>query len=508
MLRSRQAGKQKPDGPAPREFSLKKFIAVIWLVVGTCGHLSSRSALIPDASNVPEAGREKRIQWWREAKFGMFITWGLYAIPAGVWKGHVHPDDYSEWIMYDEKIPAGEYARLAGRFDPVKFDAKAWAAIAASAGMKYVVLTAKHHDGFSMFKTALTDFNIVDATPFKRDVTGELAQACREAGLKFGCYYSDDRDWHRPQGPGNKYKQTNTWDFPTSKAKDFDAYFSGFAKPQVVELLTEYRPDILWFDGIGMKSDAQFEDLFQTIRKLRPDCLINSRIKTVLPMLPDPFRYCDYLTFGDNEILKTAPGTDWENPGTMNTSYGYSRNDTAWISAREIVARLIDIVSKGGNYLLNVGPTAEGLIPRPSIDRLVEVGTWLRTNGEAIYGTSPWRVYGEGPGFDREVAGAARGEREAPLDAAKETGAAPAAFDIRFTAKPKTVYALCLTWPEQSILIRALGRTAMPGEDIADARLLGWEEDFHWRQTDGGLELSVPKEMPFRNALVYRIDFR
>ena len=508
MLRSRPAGKEKPEGPAAREFSLKKFIAVIGLVIGAYGHLYSRSALVPSAANAPEPSREQRIRWWREAKFGLFITWGLYAVPAGAWKDHIHPEDYSEWIMFDEKIPVMEYARLAGQFDPVKFEAEAWAAIASNSGMKYVVLTAKHHDGFSMFKTALTDFNIVDATPFKRDVTGELAQACREAGLKFGCYYSDDRDWHRPQGPGNRYKQTNTWDFPASKAEDFDAYFSGFAKPQVVELLTQYRPDILWFDGIGMKSDAQFEDLFRTIRKLRPDCLINSRIKTVLPVLPDPFCYCDYLSFGDNEILKTAPGTDWENPGTMNTSYGYSWNDNAWISAREIVVRLIDIVSKGGNYLLNVGPTAEGLIPKPSIDRLVEVGTWLRTNGEAIYGTSPWRVYGEGPSFDREVAGAARGESKAPLGAGPDAGAAQVSFDIRFTAKPKTVYVLCLTWPEQSILIRTLGRKAMPGEDIAAARLLGSKEDFHWRQTNGGLVLSVPKEKPCRHALVYRIDLR
>jgi len=176
----------------------------------------------------------------------------LYAIPAGVWKKNVHPEGYSEWIMFDEKIPVKEYARLAGEFNPVKFDAKAWVAIAAKAGMKYMVFTAKYSDGFSMFKSGLTDFDIVDATPFKRDVTGELTAACRAAGLKFGCYYSCDRDWHRPQGPENAYKQNNTWDFPDSKREDFDKYFRDFLMPQVEELLVNYRPDILWFDGIGM----------------------------------------------------------------------------------------------------------------------------------------------------------------------------------------------------------------------------------------------------------------
>ena len=424
-----------------------------------------------------EASRRERIKWWREARFGMFIHWGLYSIPAGVWKNKIHATGYSEWIMFDEKIPAKEYELLAGRFNPVKFDAKAWVAIAKKAGMKYMVLTAKHHDGFSMFKSRLTGYNIVDATPLKRDVARELADACRKAGIRFGCYYSVDRDWYRPTGPGNRYKQTNVWDFPASKKEDFDRYYTEFAKPQVEELLVNYRPDILWFDGIDMMSDAQVEDLEQTIRKLQPDCIVNSRIKDC--GFPDriPPRYGDYISSGDNEIMDKGRGCEWENPGTMNTSYGYNQNDHNWVEPREIVFRLVDIVSKGGNYLLNVGPTSEGIIPQPSIDNLKAVGEWMETNQTAIYGTSPWKVYGEGP-------------------------------MIRFTAKGSSVFAICLAWPDTEVLVRALGKKEMPGREITAVNMLGSKDVIKWRQTSAGLAVSVPQEKPCRYAFVYRIDLR
>ena len=439
----------------------------------------------------PELTREQRIQWWREARFGMFIHWGLYAIPAGVWKDKVHETGYSEWIMFEEKIPAKEYALLAGKFNPVQFDASAWTAIASKAGMKYLVLTTKHHDGFSMFKSALTPYNVVDATPFKRDVTRELADACHATGLRFGCYYSIDRDWYRPQGPGNRYKQSNVWDFPDSKREDFDRYVATFAKPQVGELLTNYRPDLLWFDEIDMKSDAQVEDLYQSIRKLRPEVVINSRIQGC--RFPDkiPPPHCDYISTGDNEIAEKELGFEWENPGSMNTSYGYNRNDHNWVSSKDIVFRLVDIVSKGGNYLLNVGPTAEGLIPQPCIERLTEVGAWMAVNGEAIYGTSPWRVFHDG----------------APKNpAAAEGGAAP--VSIRFTAKGNSLYAICLAWPDQELVVRALGTQALPDKPIAAVRMLGAADEVKWQQSAAGLTLSVPPQQPCRHAFVYRIDFK
>jgi alpha-L-fucosidase len=416
--------------------------------------------------------REQRIQWWREARFGMFIHWGLYSIPAGVWKEHVHSTGYSEWIMFGEKIPAKEYELLASRFKPVKFDANAWVAIAKKAGMKYIVLTTKHHDGFSMFKSRWTPYNIVDATPLKRDVTGELADACREAGLRFGCYYSIDRDWYRPLGPGNRYRQCNVWDYPSSKKEDFDKYFAEFAKPQVEELLIKYRPDILWFDGIDMMSEAQVEALYRSIRNLRPQCLVNSRIKDCGFPTQIPPRFCDYISSGDNEIAEKAPGFEWENPGTMNTSYGYCRNDHQWVDAREIICRLVEIASKGGNYLLNVGPTAEGLIPEPSIQRLAEVGKWMKVNGEAIYGTTA------GP-FSKSPAWG------------------------RVTQQSGKLYLHVFHWPKD-------GKLAVPGltAKIKTAYLLADANHAALKTTAiaGGAEVAVPAQVPDTVASVLVLE--
>jgi alpha-L-fucosidase len=484
----------------------KKLFIAACLLTALGGSLFAPGIQATSAGKGVEPTREQRLAWWREARFGMMITWGLYAVPAGVWKNKTHPNNYAEWIMFDEKIPVKEYERLAGEFNPVKFDARAWAALAKRAGMRYVIPLAKHHDGFSMYRSALTDFDIFDATPFKRDFIGELAEACRAAGLKYGCYYSVDRDWRRPTGPGNRFKQTNTWDFPNSTREDFDIYFRDFAKPQVEELLKQYRPDILWFDGIGMKSDSQLEELVRTIRTLGPDCIINSRIKTFINPLPDPFRYCDYISLGDNEIADKSPGFDWENPGTLNSTYAYSRNDNNWIEPREIVFRLVDIVSKGGNYLLNVGPTAEGLIPQPSIDRLLEVGTWMETNGEAIYGTSPWIIYGQGPLFEQEAA-KARGKGSAAAGVL-DAGVGQTPVEIRFTAKNRSVYAICLAWPDRDISVGALGRKDAGGVEIAAVSMLGSNEKVRWHQTVEGLSLSVPKNRPCRHAVVYKIELR
>jgi len=317
---------------------------------------------------------------------------------------------------------------------------------------------------------------------------------CRDSGLRFGCYYSIDRDWYRPQGPGNNYRQNNVWDYPDSTKADFDRYFATFAKPQVEELLTNYRPDLLWFDEIDMKSDAQVEDLYQAIRKLRPECVLNSRIQGC--RFPDqiPPPHCDYITSGDNEILDKAPGFEWENPGSMNTSFGFNRNDHNWVDAKDIVLRLVDIVSKGGNYLLNVGPTSEGLIPQPSIDRLMEVGAWMETNGEAIYGSSPWKAFRDGPPLHDEAGKAPKRD-------------ARSAVDIRFTAKGNSLYAICLAWPDKDLLVRALAPKGAAPRAIAAVRMLGSKEAITWRQTNDGLALSVPREKPGRYAFVYRIDF-
>ena len=464
--------------PKPLRFTRP---GAVFLILGIILMISGHGHTAPVSSG--EMTREQRVGWWREARFGMFIHWGLYAIPGGTWKGKVRDRGYSEWLMFDEKIPAKEYEQLASRFNPEKFDAGEWAAIAKKAGMRYMVLTAKHHDGFSMFESEHTTYDIVDATPFKRDITRELAGACRGSGVRFGCYYSVDRDWYRPQGPGNRYKQANTWDYPESAPEDFDRYLAGFAKPQVEEILKKYKPDVLWFDGIDMKNDEQVLDLYQTIRRLRPECVINSRIKGCVPPKTMPPPLCDYLSSGDNEILKGNIGFEWENPGSMNTSYGYNPNDHQWHSSAEIISKLVQIVSKGGNYLLNVGPTPEGTIPQPCIDRLTEVGRWMDINGSAIYGSMPWQT--------------------------TEEKHEPTGRVIHFTSKGDTVHVFCpVDGKAATVGMQALGAAKLAGQRIDSVSLLGSEEKVNWSQNGEGLTLAVPAEAPGGFMATYRVKLR
>ena len=346
------------------------------LIIALCGLVLSLNVFgqSSGASDTEQIARERRLEWFRHDKFGLFIHWGLYAIPAGYWKGERSPS-IGEWIMNRMRIPVAEYSQLAGQFNPVKFDADAWAQFAADAGMKYVVITAKHHDGFAMFRSAVSSFNVVEATPFKRDVVKELSEACARRGLRFGVYYSQSQDWHEPNGAGNN------WDFPPNEQKDFDQYLRAKAEPQVRELLTQYGPlCLLWFDTpVLMREErerARGQRFVDLVRSLQPDCLIDGRLGVK----------GDYMSTGDNVIPPEPSDEAWEVPATINHTWGFRRDDTDWKSPGEIVFKLMDVVSKGGNYLLNVGPTAEGVIPQASQDNLRTVGTWLKANGEAVYG--------------------------------------------------------------------------------------------------------------------------
>ena len=311
------------------------------------------------------------LTWWREARFGMFIHWGLYAIPAGIWKGE-QVAGIGEWIMFRQRIPRREYEQLAQQFNPTQFDARAWVQLAVDAGMRYLVITTKHHDGFALYRSPCCPYNVVDATPFGRDPLSELADACRDAGLKLGFYYSQDQDWHDPDG------SRNDWDF-VEQEKDFAAYLERKVKPQLRELLTQYGPvGLIWFDTPYTITREHSIKLRDFVHRLQPECLVSGRIGNDVG---------DYGSLGDNQIPAGRVLADYETPATLNDTWGFKSTDYNWKSTATLILLLIDLASKGVNYLLNVGPTAQGVIPEPSAERLRAIGAWMRTNGEAIYGT-------------------------------------------------------------------------------------------------------------------------
>lgn len=353
--------------------------------------------------------RDQRMKWWREARFGLFIHWGVYSVLGGVYKGHKQAHGGAEWIMNRCKIPVAEYQQYAKQFNPVDYDPSAWVKMAKDAGMKYIVITAKHHDGFAMFKTKASKWNIVDATPYGKDVLKPLAEACKKEGIKLGFYYSQAQDWNNPGGAAARKVATEGWPNPDSTAIDaytlahdghwdpaqttssMSDYIDRVAVPQVRELLTNYGDlAVLWWDTPVDMTD-EYADKLHALLKLQPNIITNNRLKR--PNYP-----------GDTQTpeqkipnLEELDGKDWETCMTMGSSWGYKSWDTSWKSTETLIRNLCDIASKGGNYLLNVGPDPLGRIPEESVTRLKAIGDWMHVNGEAIYttekspfGSFPW----------------------------------------------------------------------------------------------------------------------
>ena len=417
--------------------------------------------------NESTADIDERMAWWRDARFGMFIHWGPYAVPAGIYQGEQVPG-YGEWIMSDAAVPIPVYEAFARQFNPLVFDAEAWVRAAKDAGMKYIVITAKHHDGFSLWDSPTTTYDFVDFTPFKRDPLRELVEACRKHNMPLGFYYSI-LDWHHPDAQGD----------------DFAAYREDYMKPQLTELVEQYDPAILWFDGEWIEewTEQQGRDLYNYLRNLKPDLIINNRIgkgrQGQQGMSKDGRKYVGDFGTPEQQILDTRSTLDWESCMTMNDTWGYKSYDENWKSTETLLHNLIDIVAKGGNYLLNVGPTAEGLIPQPSLTRLEEMGQWMHVNGEALYGSRSVATYQEGE-------------------------------NIRYTQSSdgKVMYAISLTWPGEHLLLRQV--KPVSGKPIT---LMGFDDPLDWRLNDSGdlvidmpAALQQPDHRPAKYAWVFRIE--
>ncbi|WP_447641676.1 MULTISPECIES: alpha-L-fucosidase [Chitinophagaceae] len=426
-----------------------------------------------------------KMQWWRDAKFGLFLHWGLYSATAGDWEGH--STSRGEQFMMVERIPVETYAHIADTFNPVQFNADQWVLMAKKAGMKYIVITSKHHDGFAMYHSKVSNYNIVERTPYAHDPMADIVKACRRYGIKFGFYYSLGRDWEDPDAATNwptKGGRSNTWDFPNEDAKDVAKYFRRKVMPQVKELLTQYgHIDILWFDTPELISKSESKALLDTIQRYQPNCIVNSRIGN---------GYGDYSVY-EQSIVSKVLTKPWESCVTISANWAYNKHDSAWKSSNVLVRQLTDIVSKGGNYLLNLSPMGDGEFRKEAVVRVDSVGEWLRYNGDAVYGTRPWRIFSEidSAKLVPQMANTLSAEEKDALDAVNDRTSKDLFPAIYFTQKSGVVYAIVCNPLGKNIKIKSLSSSVFPG--IHAVTLLGHKErKITFLQRKDGLAFSIP----------------
>ena len=357
----------------------KKLLIILLLFVCSQGMAQKKPLSLPS----------EKAEWFKEAKFGMFIHWGLYSMLEGSYNGHTLPDTtfangrswYAEWIQMRLEVPSDEYKKLAKSFNPVNFDADAWIKEAKNAGMRYFVITSKHHDGFALWDSKVSDFTIMN-TPYKKDIIAELVAVCKKYGLKYGFYYSHWQDWEYAGGA------MPNW-YPKVPDAEFEKYWQTKSLPQVKELLTMFDPDLLWFDTWDWEThitDKRRDELIQLVRDNSDKCLINGRISYL-----SPGENIDFLEMHDNQYPSKILEKPWQTPATMMHSWGWHAKDYNWKPASQMIGYLTNNSSKGGNYLLNVGPKPDGSFPIPATRRLREIGAWMLSNNQSIYGTEPVR---------------------------------------------------------------------------------------------------------------------
>lgn len=338
------------------------------LMAPAAAGLPALPAIVRDES---PAQQEARLAWFREARFGLFIHWGIYAVPAGIWQGK---SVGAEWIMNQGKIPVADYRAFAEKFTAAKYDPEFWAQLAADAGMKYVVITTKHHDGFTLYDSAYSDWNAVKSSGARRDLVAPLVAAVRKHGMKFGTYYSQSQDWVNLGGGKGR---TPPWD-EAQKQGDFDTYLKTIALPQTRELLEKFNPDILWWDTEYQMTPERARPFFDLVLA-HPHLIHNSRLGGGV--------LGDFRTSEQRIPASAMHGRALEVNMTMNRSWGFRADDLDYKSAQLLIRNLSDVASKDGNYLLNISPTAEGEIPAPQIERLQAIGKWMKVNAAAIHAT-------------------------------------------------------------------------------------------------------------------------
>jgi alpha-L-fucosidase len=444
--------------------------------------------LIAQKATTPKVlTNDERMEWWREARFGMFIHWGVYALPAGIWDGR-QIGGIGEWIMNRGKIPVADYQRMAKNFNPVNYDADAWVRMAKDAGMKYIVITSKHHDGFALFETKASKWNVVESTAYGKDLLKPLAEACKKYGIKLGFYYSQAQDWNNPGGSAARRPTKEGWANPDSviidaytkehrghwdprqEKKTFAQYIDDVAVPQVKELLTNYgEVAVLWWDTpTDMTDDAATK--LQSLLAIQPNIITNDRLKR--PNFPG-----DHKT-PEQRIpnLKDLDGTDWETCMTMNGTWGYKSYDKNYKTPEKLIQNLLDIASKGGNFLLNVGPTDLGEFPQESIDILAKMGAWMKVNGEAVYGTkaSPWGLFDWGRCTKKE------------------------------TKNGTTLYFSVFNWPADGKLVIP----GLPNKVASSLILANGAKVAAVTSKEGVLTLTLPKSAPDPIASVIKVDVK